>query len=173
MALFCDAAGEGSRFDAMNHHDDAGDLVAGQVAVHPFARDLDPSDVEVLQGLAEPVEFGTGAVIFEAGGPADTFYLIRTGLVALEMPGPGMARTIQTIAEGSALGWSWLFPPYEWQFSAVARTPVRGVAIDAAALRDHLEHDKACGYRILSRVARVVVDRLQATRIELLDLTSR
>ena len=145
--------------------------VRQQVIGHPFVKGLDPEDAEVFIKLGRLVEFAARDIIFRAGEPADTFYLIRSGVVALQVDAAGtVPRTIQTITEGSALGWSWLFAPYEWQFDAQAQTPVRGIACDASALRERFLNNPACGYRVMARVAEVMAKRLHATRRQLLTL---
>ena len=120
---------------------------------------------------ARLVEFEALAPIFREAEDADTFYLVRTGVVALEVgPASGPLRKIESIHEGTALGWSWLFPPYKWQFSAVAETLVRGIAIDAAGLREEFAADPGFGYRVIARIAEVMAKRLQATRRQVINL---
>ena len=141
------------------------------LAAHPFTKGLSESEIESLAGLADLREFEAGTTIFEAGAAADTFYLVRSGLVALEVEtGRVVPRTIQQIAEGTALGWSWLLPPYVWQFAAVARSPVRTICFDAGELRAHFEANPTCGYHVLAKVAEVMADRLHATRRQLLSV---
>ncbi len=145
------------------------DRVRRQIEGHPFTRDLLPTDTEALTARAELVAFSTRDVIFRAGTPADTFYLVRSGVVELTVDAySGFPQVIQLINEGSVLGWSWLFAPYVWKFDAVAATPVRTIAIDAAALRDHFVEDPASGFRVMARVAAVMNERLDATRHKLL-----
>jgi len=145
--------------------------VRQQLMGHPFVKGLDGDDIELFVRLGRLVEFGSRDVIFRTGDPANTFYLVRSGVVALQVDAGGaFPRTIENIAEGSALGWSWLFEPYVWQFDAVAQTPVRGLAFDAVALRAKFQVDPACGYHVMARVAAVMADRLHATRRQLLNL---
>ena len=147
------------------------DRAARMLAAHPFTKGLTPDEIESLAALAVMAKFSAGDVIFHADTEADAFYLVRSGLVALQVEtGQAMPRTIQQIAEGSALGWSWLFPPYTWQFAAVAVTPVRTIAFDAARLREHFEANPTCGYHVMARVAEVMADRLHATRYQVLNL---
>lgn len=149
------------------------DRIAQMLAAHPFTRDLPGDEVRSLADLASLREFASGEVIFRADAPADAFYLVRSGLVALEVDAGGSApRVIQHIAEGSALGWSWLFPPYLWHFTAVARSPVRTIAFEAAALRTYFEAEPQCGYHVLFRVAGTMADRLHATRHQVVSLVS-
>jgi hypothetical protein len=78
--------------------------------------------------------------------------------------------TIETIGEGEVLGWSWLFPPYRWQFDAQAVGLVRAIAFDGRCLRGKCEEDHDLGYWLMQRFAQVMSQRLQATRLQLLDL---
>lgn len=146
-------------------------LLLRRLSSHPFLQGLDRTQLEAVAALASPAEFASGETIFSAGGPAERFYLIRTGLVALEVPRAGTGtRRIQAIHEGSALGWSWLFPPYKWEFDARAESPVRAIALEAEPLRRLLEQQPALGYRLLYRVAGTMADRLHAARREVVSL---
>ena len=79
--------------------------------------------------------------------PADEFYLIRHGRVALEMTAPGRAAvTFQTVPEGDMVGVSWLIPPYRWAYDARAVDLVRAIGIDAKCLRQKCESDHDLGY---------------------------
>lgn len=144
---------------------------AHHVAVHPFVRGLAESDIVTLQELASVSEFSSGEYLFEAGEAAENFYLLRTGVVALELPDAGALTTLQTLQEGSALGWSWLHEPRKWQYSARARTPVRALAFDAAALRQWFVVDTAAGFRVMLRLAELMAERLHATRAQLIQLS--
>jgi hypothetical protein len=84
-------------------------------------------------------------------------------------PGRG-ALTIETIDDGEVIGWSWLFPPHRWHFDARALDLVRGVVFDAACLRGKLDTDKVFGYELLNRYSPLMLERLQATRLQLLDV---
>jgi CRP/FNR family transcriptional regulator, cyclic AMP receptor protein len=137
----------------------------------PVFHGLPAEELKLLAGCARNVHFETGAVLFREGDPADTFYVLRHGSVALEMyvPARGPA-IIETLEAGEVLGWSWLFPPYRWHFDARALTGVRGTAFDGACLRGKCEDDPKLGYQLMSRFAQVLIERLQWTRLRLLDL---
>jgi CRP/FNR family cyclic AMP-dependent transcriptional regulator len=146
------------------------DMVA-RVGVQPFFAGLPPELLRALCASAEPVTYAVGERIFADGGMADRFWLLETGTVALDLHVPGRAeQVIETLAAGTVLGWSWLQPPYRWQFGATARTAVTAVAFDAAAVRRGCDADPALGYAILRRFTPVIVERLQAARLRLLDL---
>jgi CRP/FNR family transcriptional regulator, cyclic AMP receptor protein len=141
------------------------------IAEHPFWHRLKADYFPRLNECASELHFGMQQQIFLEGSDADRFYLIHAGRVALETFAPGMgAITIQTIGEGEALGWSWLFPPYRWHFSARSIDNTHVVAFDAHAIRQIAEEDHDFGYDITKRVGQILLQRLQATRMQLLDV---
>ena len=141
------------------------------LAEHPFFKDLDPKYLNIVVGCASNTRFDAEQRIYKEGDPADNFYLIREGRIGLEISIPHKGNiTIQTVDKGDILGWSWLFPPYKWRFTAVAYEPVRAIALDGACLRGKCEEDHQLGYEIYKRFSDVVVQRLQATRLQLLDV---
>ncbi|MEU7576383.1 cyclic nucleotide-binding domain-containing protein [Streptomyces sp. NPDC041068] len=126
---------------------------------------------ERLMRIARQVSFPAGARIFEEGGHADRFWIVRSGTVALDMHVPGRrSPVIETLGHGELVGWSWLFPPYVWQLGALARSPVRANEFDALAVRLMCEDDPALGAVVGRWVGRVLAHRLQSARTRLLDL---
>ncbi len=138
---------------------------------HPFLHGLSDVDMKTLIGCASNVRFPEGSRLINEGELANKFFLIRAGRVALEteIPGKGAIR-VQTSGPGEVLGWSWLISPYRWHFSGVAVTDTRAIALDGECLRTKCETDKAFGYEMLKRLALVMERRLEATRLQLLDL---
>jgi len=143
------------------------------LAEHPFFKGLKPEYLQLVSGCASNVRFEAGTYIFREGEEASQFYLIRQGKVALEIfaaqHGP---ITIETIEAGEVLGWSWIFPPYRWHFSGRVFEPTRAIALDGKCLRAKGETDHDLGYELMKRVAQIMMERLQATRIRLLDIYS-
>jgi CRP/FNR family transcriptional regulator, cyclic AMP receptor protein len=138
---------------------------------HRFFAGLDAADVSLLAGCASNVVFPADAFLFREGEPAQTFYLIREGRVALEIAAPGRgALVVQTLGEGDVAGFSWLIAPHSWEFDGRALERVRAVRIDGACLRGKCEEDPRLGYELMRRFARLTVNRLQATRLQLLDV---
>lgn len=138
---------------------------------HPFLADLSEHHMQILVGCAMNVKFADDHYLIREGEVADKFYLIRSGRVALEVDSSerGSFR-IQTIGPGEVLGWSWLISPYRWHFSGVAVTEVRAIALDGKCLRTKCENDHDFGYEMLQRLAQVMERRLEATRLQLLDM---
>ncbi len=141
------------------------------LAEHPFFKDLDPRYLQLIVGCAANVRFEAGRFIFHEGDEANQFYLLRHGSVSLEVFVPERGPLIiQTLGEGDVLGWSWLFPPYRWVFDARAVSLTRAIALDGACLRKKCEEDHELGYELLKRFAQIIMERLQATRLQLLDV---
>jgi CRP/FNR family cyclic AMP-dependent transcriptional regulator len=137
----------------------------------PLFRGLTPPELELIAGCGSNVRFQEGELLFRDGAEANTFYILRHGSVALEtfVPARGPV-TIETLEAGEVLGWSWLFPPYRWHFDARALSLVRATSFDGACLRGKCESDPRLGYDLMSRFAQVVIERLQWTRMRLLDV---
>jgi CRP-like cAMP-binding protein len=137
----------------------------------PLFEGLAPEALELIAGCGKNVRFLEGEVIFREGDEANTFYVVRHGTVALEtfVPARGSV-TIETIEAGEVVGWSWLFHPYRWHFDARALSLVRATAFDGACLRGKCDADPQLGYDLMSRFAQVAIERLQWTRLRLLDV---
>ena len=141
------------------------------MAEHPFLQNLEPQHLNILVGCASNVRFDAGQFILRDGEEANNFYIIRHGKVSLEIFTPDRGPiTIQTIGEGEVLGWSWLIPPYHWHYDARALELTRAIALDGKCLRMKCEQDHDLGYELLKRFAHLITQRLEATRIQLLDV---
>ncbi|TDT42668.1 cyclic nucleotide-binding protein [Streptomyces sp. BK208] len=126
---------------------------------------------ERLMRVAREVSYAAGARLFEEGGRADRFWIVRTGTVTLDLHVPGRrAAVIESLGHGEMVGWSWHFPPYLWHLGAEAMTPVRAWELDAEAVRALCAQDPAFGRAVATWVGDVVAHRLHAARIRLLDL---
>ena len=140
---------------------------------HPFFAGLDESASTLVAGCATNLHFHNGEQLFREGEPADTFFVIRSGRVALEMRLPTGSVVLDTAEKGEVVGWSWLVPPYRWTFDARALDETSVVAFDGACLRAKCQTDPALGYDLLQRVVHVMSDRLHSARVRLLDLYGR
>ena len=91
------------------------------VAAHSFVQGLRPEHEKILAESARVVTFETGQLIFKEGEPANEFFLIEKGKIALEAHelADGTA-LVQTVGPDDAIGWSWLFPPFAWHLQARA-----------------------------------------------------
>lgn len=144
-------------------------LLNEAITKHPFFEGMKPQHFAVLASGAKTATFEAGDLIFREGEPANQFFLIESGRIAVEAhePANGTLR-VQTIGPGDVLGWSWLFPPFVWHFQARAVEPVKVIILSGAHLLAASERDHEFGYELMKRVTQVLMHRLQATRKQLL-----
>jgi len=137
----------------------------------PVFKGLDQDQLELIAGCATNTVFAAGERLFREGDQADTFFLIRHGLVALDAYVPNRGQlTVETVGPSEIVGWSWLLPPYRWHFTGRAVELVRAVQFDGACLRKKCDEDPLLGYDLITRFSQVLVSRLQATRLQLMDV---
>jgi CRP/FNR family transcriptional regulator, cyclic AMP receptor protein len=139
------------------------------IAEHPFLRALAPEQLEILAEGAKELMFNPDEVIFREGEPANRFYLILSGQIALEAHEPASGTAVlQHLGEGDVMGWSWLVPPFVWGCEARATEPTRAIVLNGAHILVAAEGNREFGYELMKRVAQLVIQRLQATRKQLL-----
>jgi CRP-like cAMP-binding protein len=138
---------------------------------HPFLADLESSYRPLIEGLAAPMQYPVGGRLLSQNSEVRHCHLLCEGRVILETCDTrAVCHSIQTLEAGAVIGWSWLQPPHQSFFDARALTPVTTIALDAAALRAAMEADHEFGYAILKRVVRPLMSRLQACRLQLVDV---
>ena len=142
-----------------------------RVALHPFLVGMGKEQTALLTDCAIGAHFSKGQAILREGEQANRFYLIESGRVILESgKAYGQPMIIDTIGAGDLLGWSWMFSPYTWQFTARASEPTTAIFFYGTILREYCERDHSLGYELLKRMAAVMTRRLQAARQKMLDL---
>ena len=145
--------------------------VTARISAHRFFAGLTDEQRAALAGDGKAVMFTAGERLFDEGGSADRFWLIEHGGIALDMRVPGRGdQIVETLGSGTVLGWSWMHPPYRWHFGAVARVATTAIEFDAPSVRRRCDADPAFGYAALRSFTPVITERLQATRLRLLDL---
>jgi len=141
---------------------------------HPFFDGMKSEHLAVLAYHAKEMTFHGGDVLFREGEPANQFYLIRHGRVALEAHELADGTVpVQELGAGEMLGWSWLFPPFVWHFQALAVEPTEVIALDGAHLLIAAERNHDFGYALMKRVAQIVIHRLQTARKRLLNMEAQ
>lgn len=141
------------------------------IAEHPSFAGLQPQHLATITGCASNMRFMPGEEIFRDGTEANHFYMIRHGDAAVRIYVPGKDyKTVSTVHAGDVLGWSWLFPPYRWQFDAQAVSAVRAVVFDGRCLRTKCEADHELGYQLMQRFVQIMLKRWNATLLQLLDV---
>jgi CRP-like cAMP-binding protein len=138
---------------------------------HPFFTELEEGFCKLVCGCAKNVRFEAGRYLFREGEPADQFYLLRHGRVALEVGAAHCGSiTFQTVGNGEIVGVSWLVPPYRWTYDAKALEITGAIAMDATCLRNKCETDHDLGYEMMKRFVPILVQRLDATLLQILDV---
>jgi CRP-like cAMP-binding protein len=141
------------------------------IAEIDFFRGLEQAHLDLITGCAANLRVEAGTFLGRAGDPADRFWVIREGRMALELAVPGRGRvTIATMSEGEVVGFSWLLPPYHLHFDVRAVTETRALQFDGSCLRGKCVADTDLGYELLSRFSRVMADRIRAMSLQLLDI---
>jgi len=138
---------------------------------HPFFREVKESHLRSIIESSTVERFEPGDVIFREDEPAQTFYLIRSGKVALQQVSYRIEPfTIITLNQGDIVGWSWLFPPYRWRLTAKALEITRAIAIDGAKLRVRCDEDHDLGYELMKRFAEIIDHRFDAVSEHLVEV---
>ncbi|MDJ0928974.1 MAG: cyclic nucleotide-binding domain-containing protein [Gammaproteobacteria bacterium] len=141
---------------------------------HPFFASLPANYIEFIAGCGRNAVYEAGAYLGREGDPADVFFIIRSGLIGIESYAPDEGPiTVQTMTAGNVVGWSWIVPPYRWQFDARALETTRVVALDGKCLRAKCEEEPLMGYQLMKAFAAEITGRFRANRLQLLDLYGR
>lgn len=132
---------------------------------------LDDAELDFFESVSDEVRVDAGSILLEEEAPADVFYIVLEGKVALEMTSPGRdPMVMQTLGRGDMVGVSWPFPPHRWNWQARAMVDTRLIAFDAAAIRARCDQDPGLAVDVLTVVGQEVTQRLNRARIQLLDL---
>ena len=139
-------------------------ILEAAVANHPFVQGMSAEHLRILVECAMFTQFEAGQIVFHAGEIANRFYLIQQGKVSLETRAANNELiVVQVLGAGDALGWSWLFAPFYWHFSACAMETTRAIFFYGTRLRARCEEDHEFGYELMKRVAAVLMERVQVT----------
>lgn len=144
--------------------------IADYLSRHPFFTGMDDRHIEFLADSAVETQIGEGGILFRQGSPADKFYLLRSGRVSVQVPAlVGPVLEIQRLGEDEVLGWSWLIPPYMWNFQARVEKDSQFLEFDGRAVLAHCEEDPRFGFELLKRFAALMSERLAAARQKMMD----
>lgn len=154
--------------NAANCKEDILQTVAQTLQEHPFLSHIKPEYLQYYEECASIAAFKSGDYLVKEKGPADDFFLIRSGRVALDTFIAGRGPTnIQYLTDGEVLGWSWLVEPHVWHFNALAVTPTETIHLNGSRLKELAEQDCGFGYDLMKRMVNVVGSRLRMTMLQL------
>jgi CRP-like cAMP-binding protein len=138
---------------------------------HPFFKGISDEHLEFLVSVARPLRIEGNHFLFRQGSAADCFLVLHNGDMALELHfGAKGARIIQTVGPGEVVGWSWLYPPHRWMYDGRALNTVDCLCLDGEQVRTRMAEDHGFGYEVLNRFGEVIVEALNRTRLQLLDV---
>jgi CRP/FNR family cyclic AMP-dependent transcriptional regulator len=141
------------------------------IAAEPFFARMERDHLDLVAGCARNAQFAAGELILQEGTPADSFLLLTHGRAAVEVYVPGSGpRVVHTAGPGDPLGWAWLFPPHRWRNDARALELVRAIVFDGRCLRDKASADHDFGYELMQRFASLVINELEESRLQLVDM---
>ncbi len=144
--------------------------IENYLPTHVFFSGLDDSFVKFLSDSATELKIKKGDVLFQQGERANKFYLLRNGHMSVQVPAlMGPTLEIQTLGEDQILGWSWLIPPYRWNFQVRALEDSGLLEFDGSAILARCEENPKFGYELLKRFAALMSERLDAARQKMMD----
>jgi cAMP-binding proteins - catabolite gene activator and regulatory subunit of cAMP-dependent protein kinases len=139
-----------------------------------FGSSLAPRDRERLVVGARLRPFGVGEILLREGAECDSFGVLLTGLLGMQVLVPGRGSvTLLTVEPGDVYGWSALVAPHRSTSTVLGIEPGEALVFDAGELRDLLRENDALAATLYPRILQVLGRRLTATRFQLLDLYAR
>lgn len=138
-----------------------------------LTRDLDPRVIGSLASIGRMRNAAASETLLNEGDPTDSMAIVVEGRISLRLRVPERGNvTILTVEPGDVVGWSALVPPYRATSTAVALERARLVAFEGPDLRRLFDNNQALALKIYPMVLRAVARRLEATRLQLLDMFS-
>ncbi len=138
---------------------------------HEFFKDFPKDSLDLIAGCGKNVHFKPDAYIAHEGDAADQFYVIKSGSAVIEIHSPNKGvLQIMSLKGHDIAGWSWIFPPYKWNFDLRATSELSMIALDGKCLRQKCEEDHSLGYYLMKKFAMIMTDRLKTARMQVLDI---
>ena len=141
-------------------------------------RGLTAAEREAVLPLCRWLSVDSDETFVAEGTPADTFYAITGGRVAVEMTVQFGAQAIsrqattQILRPGQYCGYSVLVPPYIYTSSCVCIEPCSLIAVDGKGLRQLVSESAPLGYQFMRTIARMMATRMLRTRNTLIHTLS-
>ena len=144
--------------------------IAEYLSAHDFFSEFSADLLEFLCECSSSHEIKKGQLLFRQGEDADKFYVVRTGLISLQMPAiMGPTLEIQSVGKDQVLGWSWLIAPYKWHFQTKAEEDTELLQFDGTALLARCEQEPKFGYELLKKFAELMSVRLTSASQKMMD----
>lgn len=141
---------------------------------YPFFGFLDNAELKAVAMIAEELTLEASESLFEIEQPAEALYLLMDGAIELyyvviDDYDPTLRKEfyISDINPGEICGISALIEPYQYTSTARAACLSHLVKVESAGLRAVCEVDSHLAYRLMRQVAKSALERLHATRVQL------
>jgi CRP-like cAMP-binding protein len=144
-------------------------LTGSALSRWPFFAGLGDDSLDRLARLATYATLDAGAIVFRAGDPATTLYLVIEGWVDIVAGEDEPHQLLTAVTAGDVLGWSALVEPYRYTAAARCATAVRALAFRGAETRALIQSDATLCYALMGRLCRVIAGRLHAARSQLVS----
>jgi CRP-like cAMP-binding protein len=149
----------------------AGRMTLSQVLRnHAFTRGLGDTQIATLAVLASEVTFEENEFILVDGQRSQSFFLVISGSVSVELRTPSYVVSVQAVGPGEAFGWSSLLEDHDTLFLVRAREHTTALRLDGRALKAACHEDTLLGTEILQRALALVTGRVRATEIRFAEM---
>ena len=155
-------------------------MISHQLLLHyPFFGSLTDAQLRAIASVAEELLLESGQTLFFEGQPADALYILVDGYVELYY-GANESDSLDfngflvgEISPGEAIAISSLIEPHILTSTARASNPSRVIKINTRALLDLFKTDRRLAYILTHKTAKIAIERLLTTRIQLAALWSK
>lgn len=138
-----------------------------------LTHDLSPSTRVRLGKLGRLMNVAANEVLFREGDASDFLAIVLDGRIALRVRVPERGQvTIMTVEPGDVVGWSAVVPPFRATSTAIGLAPTELAYFQGDTLRAALAEDPQLAAELYPMLLTAVARRLEATRLQLLDLFS-
>lgn len=142
-----------------------------QLRQFQFLQEIDDEHLGRLAAVARLVEFPADKVLYREGQAVSNIYLILSGSVSIEICAAGIGcRRIMTVSDGDLLGISPAVGQSRSTGTVRTLAPTKAIELNASQVLTLCEHNPRFGYEFMRQVAVAISQRLNATRLQLLDV---
>lgn len=137
-----------------------------------FFHDIGDDHLERVAAISRPVEYPAHVEIFQENDLAEDVFAIVSGRVSLMICNPKVGcRQLMEATGGDLIGWSPLVERPRLSDTARTIEPTKAIAIDGERVLKLCREDPELGFEFMWRAAKVLAERLSATRMQLLDIS--
>jgi len=142
-----------------------------QLRQFQFLQEIDDEHVSRLAAMARLIEFPADKILYREGQLLSNIYLILSGSASIEICAAGIGcRRIMTVSAGDLLGISPAVGQARSTGTIRTLAPMKAIELNASQVLTLCEHNPRFGYQFMRQVAQAISQRLNATRLQLLDV---